>query len=328
MKLSIEPYDRRHQQRWDEFVRTSKNGTFLFYRGYMEYHRDRFVDASLLIFDDHGELLSLLPANRDGAHLVSHGGLTYGGFIVGDALKVVAAIEMFDAVLAYASASGIRRLTYKTIPHIYDRRPAGETAFALGVIGGRLVRRHLLSVVSPAAGSRVERRRLRSIKRATGAGLTVTLTDRYPEFWPVLEANLVEVHGVRPVHTLDEILLLHGRFPSHIKLFCTFEGPAIIAGVVIYESDMVAHVQYVGSSSRGRKLGAVDLIYHWLLTDYYRRKPYLDFGNSFGTGLGSLNLGVLEFKESLGGRAVIHDFYELDLGGRFVDPGSADPLRV
>ena len=45
------------------FLDTPKNATFLFRRDYMDYHRDRFADHSLMIF--RGEkLAALLPANR------------------------------------------------------------------------------------------------------------------------------------------------------------------------------------------------------------------------------------------------------------------------
>ena len=47
---------------WNEFVMTSKNGTFLFHRDYMDYHKDRFEDFSLLVFCNN-KLVSILPAN-------------------------------------------------------------------------------------------------------------------------------------------------------------------------------------------------------------------------------------------------------------------------
>ena len=39
-------------QVWDDFVRRSKNATFLHLRNYMDYHRDRFVDHSLLFYQN------------------------------------------------------------------------------------------------------------------------------------------------------------------------------------------------------------------------------------------------------------------------------------
>ena len=79
--LRVERYTADRGEEWNEFVRRSKNGTFLFERGYMEYHGDRFVDCSLIVRDDRGRLIALLPASRHDDALVSHGGLTYGGFV-------------------------------------------------------------------------------------------------------------------------------------------------------------------------------------------------------------------------------------------------------
>ena len=49
---------------WNRFVATSKNGTFLFFRDYMDYHADRFRDHSLMFYRD-GGLFALLPANEE-----------------------------------------------------------------------------------------------------------------------------------------------------------------------------------------------------------------------------------------------------------------------
>ncbi|MGG6545868.1 UNVERIFIED_CONTAM: GNAT family N-acetyltransferase, partial [Prevotella sp. 15_C9] len=39
-------YSAGDKERWDRFVRRSKNGTFLMQRDYMDYHADRFQDCS------------------------------------------------------------------------------------------------------------------------------------------------------------------------------------------------------------------------------------------------------------------------------------------
>lgn len=45
-------YEEGYAATWDQFVRESRNGTFLFQRPFMEYHKDRFEDASLLFLDE------------------------------------------------------------------------------------------------------------------------------------------------------------------------------------------------------------------------------------------------------------------------------------
>ena len=37
-------YTADRELEWNDFVGQSKNATFLFYRGYMDYHADRFAD--------------------------------------------------------------------------------------------------------------------------------------------------------------------------------------------------------------------------------------------------------------------------------------------
>ena len=99
------------------------------------------------------------------------------------------------------------------------------------------------------------------------------------------------------------------------------------AGVIIYESRHVAHAQYIGTSSEGRKTGALDLIIEYLINDYYAAKPYFDFGISTEDGGRYLNTGLVENKQSYGARAIVHDFYELeipsDFGGVVYEPFDA-----
>ena len=50
-----------------------------------------------------------------------------------------------------------------------------------------------------------------------------------------------------------------------------------------------------------------------LLNETYAGLDYFDFGISTEDGGQTLNVGLVENKESYGARAVAYDFYELDL---------------
>ena len=80
-RIEIQQYIPALQPEWDCFIANSRNGTFLFFRNYMDYHSDRFIDNSLL-FRYKGKLIAVLPANREGDVLWSHQGLTYGGLVL------------------------------------------------------------------------------------------------------------------------------------------------------------------------------------------------------------------------------------------------------
>ena len=80
--VSLRRYTASDAPQWDRFVEDSKNGTFLFLRGYMDYHSNRFTDHSLMFYDEKQRLIALLPANEKDGILYSHQGLTYGGLVI------------------------------------------------------------------------------------------------------------------------------------------------------------------------------------------------------------------------------------------------------
>src|SRR5690554_3276759 len=79
MSFEIRKYSSADASLWDAFVKSAWNGVFLFERGFMDYHADRFEDFSLLAFSG-DKLKAVLPANRRDEVLHSHQGLTYGGW--------------------------------------------------------------------------------------------------------------------------------------------------------------------------------------------------------------------------------------------------------
>lgn len=64
----------------------------------MEYHNDRFVDHSLLIHDDRNRLLAVLPAYQKDKVFASHQGLTYGGIITAETMKVPLMLQIANHV--------------------------------------------------------------------------------------------------------------------------------------------------------------------------------------------------------------------------------------
>lgn len=311
--LTVSRYTPECKQDWDALVSSARNGVFLFYRDYLEYHADRFVDHSLL-FHHEGRLEAVLPAtlHDSGRTLVSHGGLTFGGVVSGPTMTAGRMLELFAALGPYLRAAGVGRLLYKAVPHIYHDVPAEEDSYALFRAGARLVRRDVSCTVALARRLPFQERRRRGVKKARASAVSVRADGDLGAFWAILEENLRSRHGVRPVHSLEEIRLLRERFPENIKLFAAYRGEDLLAGVVVYESRRVAHAQYIAAGEEGKRLGALDLVFDHLLSEHYRGHDYFDFGISTLEGGKVLNVGLAEQKEGFGGRAVVHDFYEWD----------------
>jgi hypothetical protein len=152
------------REEWDAFVGNSKNGTFLLRRGYMEYHAERFEDASLMVRVD-GALAALLPAHRVGTQLHSHQGLTYGGFVVSPHMTTPVMLDVFAALMDYLRRRCVAEFVYKAIPHIYHRLPAEEDRYALFRANAVLYRRDLLSSIDMARRPTPQYRRRRGAVR-------------------------------------------------------------------------------------------------------------------------------------------------------------------
>lgn len=312
-EFTIVRYTRELERVWDDFVSRSKNGTFLFFRRYMDYHADRFCDCSLLIYQN-GKLLALLPGHIRGTVYASHNGLTYGGFVTGD-LSSNRFFRIFVEVVRFLRVQmGIASMVYRPVPYIYHRSPAQEDLYALFRMNARLTERKISTVVDPACPVAVRPSRGQHARQAIRHGFRLCEDTCFEAFWPVLEQNLHDRHQAVPVHSLAEIRLLHDRLPEHIRLFRVLDtDDRTVAGSVMYVSATVAHAQYTASTPEGRRWGAVDLLYSQLIFDTFRAWRYFDFGVSVEQGGRVLNEGLLAQKEDFGGRAVMYDTYELDL---------------
>jgi hypothetical protein len=279
----------------------------------MDYHRDRFQDYSLLIRDEKGKLQALLPANRHDNTVSSHGGLTYGGFIINSSMKAANLLEIFDNTLTYLRQNEFVNFIYKTVPYIYHQVPAEEDRYALFLCNATMVRRGLLTVVSKDYTVPFQERRWRGVQKALKNNLEVRCTNDFETFWEILTTNLKLTYNTSPVHSLKEICLLHSRFPNNIKLYGCYQDNTMVSGVVIYESSKVAHVQYIAASPKGKELSSLDLVFHELLNSVYKSKPFFDFGTSDEKNGYYLNRGLLEHKEGFGARMMVHDHYQIYL---------------
>lgn len=310
----IVEYEGRWRRRWDDFVDASRNATFLFKRGYMDYHSDRFADFSMMAFK--GErLLALLPANitPDGV-LHSHQGLTYGGWILPVShLDCVSMSAMWRVWLEYCREAGVKAIDYKPLPYIYSRMPSQEDRYLLFQGGARLDSVTISSAISLADNPGFNALQRRHLRRASALGVEIRETDDVRSFMDLTSRCLAERHSVRPVHTPEEMELLKSRFPEEIRIFGAFADGVMHAGVMVYDASVVAHCQYIATTPRGREENMLTLLFSYLINEAYVGKSYFDFGISTEEGGKVLNEGLYRQKASLGASGVECPRYTIEL---------------
>jgi len=278
----------------------------------MDYHADRFTDHSLMVYR-RNKLYALLPGNRTGDTFYSHQGLTYGGLIMSDKTVAADVVQIFRLLNDLLRQEGIRKVIYKAIPWIYHRQPSDEDLYAVVEVCGATVSRGLSSAVSRDHLNKWYRIRESGAKYARKMGLTIQETDDYKPFWQVLSNNLRERYGLLPVHTVEEIELLHRCMPDHIRLIVVKEGSETVGGTVLYVSDRVVHSQYIAASPRGKQIHALDLLFDVVIRQALASHAYFDFGISTERHGTYLNEQLIYQKEGFGGRGVCYDWYEWKL---------------
>ncbi|MBL4759583.1 MAG: GNAT family N-acetyltransferase [Mariprofundaceae bacterium] len=311
----IDKYLGSNKVLWNDFVAKAKNSHFFFHRDYMEYHADRFEDHSLMVYNDKNKLIALLPANVKGGVLYSHQGLTFGGLLTDASMRTEMVLDIFESIQHYCRELGVLKLVYKCIPHIYHRIPSEEDRYALFRMGAQLVRRDVSASINLMEVVRYSKGRKWTVNKSKKEGLTVQESQDLSSFWTLLDDTIMKQHAAKPVHTLEEMEGLLGRFPDHIRLFTVHKDEQLVAGSLMYENQHIVHTQYLANSDEGRDLGALDFLLDYLIKDKYKDKRWFDFGISNEEQGRVLNAGLMAQKEGFGARAVVHDFYELDMSG-------------
>ena len=308
--ITVIRYSVDKKQLWDDFIVDAKNSTFLFIRNYLDYHSDRFLDHSLMFYYD-GVLIAVLPASQHGNELQSHGGLTYGGLIMSVSCTVQLVIDIFTSLKTYCLENEIKSLLYKRVPYIYHKYPSDEDLYALFRLDANLIRRDIASTIFIPSMIRFSERRRRGCKRASKSGLIVKQSYDYENYISILCDVLEKYHNSKPVHTSNELKMLAECFPKNIKLYSAFKDDVMLAGVVVYETETVAHAQYIANSDIGRKCGALDCVMDYLIHQIYKDKIFFDFGISTEDNGRYLNNGLITQKQEFGGRGVAYDFYKI-----------------
>lgn len=309
---TVKRYEKNDYTDWNAFIGQAKNATFLFHRDFMEYHSDRFQDYSLVVLDGE-KWVAVLPANVVGNEVFSHQGLSYGGLVYNEKVKLASVIAIFKSVLSFLNANKKEKLQLKLIPSIYHQKPAEELNYALFLAEAQLIRRDTLAVLDLSQQNNLSKLRKRSIQKGISYDFRMKEVDDFEDFWnEILIPNLAQKHQAKPVHSLEEITKLKALFPENIRQFNVYENGIIVAGTTIFETSTVAHSQYISGKEDKNELGGLDFLFHHLITQVFQNKRFFDFGISNENQGRKLNNGLSYWKESFGASTIVQDFYEVE----------------
>lgn len=282
--ITVKRYTQKDESGWNTFVDRSANGTFILNRRYMDYHRDRFADHSLLLYQNQ-KCIGVFPANEEKKHIFSHGGLTYGGLIVGPDTKLAATLTCIHGVLKYYNQKGFTTMSYKPVPTFFHTTPYMQDLYALFIAKSTCMAFNA-GFAMDVSHVTVPKNGRYMIAKAQRNTVQIVRASTCRAFWSeILVPHLAKKFHAAPVHTMEEIERLRKQFPANILQYHAVLGGTIVAGATIYKDRGVAHCQYIASSDTGRKTGANDYLMWYLITREFTNLRYVSFGTAISPGL-------------------------------------------
>ena len=297
---------------WNAFIAQAKNATFLFHRDFMEYHRDRFDDYSLVVTENE-KWVAVLPANALGNEIHSHQGLSYGGLLVLPGIRTADYFGILSGIGDFLTAQGFLKLHLKILPRIYEQTFSDEMAQALFVINAQQTRSDLYLVVDKNQPYLPNRNRNRALKVAQDLGIEIKEETQYDSFWnEVLTPNLQQRFGVNPVHSLAEMTQLAAAFPDQIKLFNAYLDGILKAGCVLFVMNNVVHFQYSSGTDDRMHTAALDVLFDYVIQRYHPTH-HVSFGNVSEQNGMKINQGLAYWKESFGAKPIVQQYFTIHL---------------
>jgi len=215
--------------------------------------------------------------------------------------------------LNYYQSVQVEQLVFKPAPRFYDPIQTDEVMYCLFLSGASLIGRNTAIIIDMQNKFPYQERRIRSVKKAIKTDVKIKQDSSFDFFWKqILIPNLQNRFGVLPVHSLDEISSLAEKNQNCIKQYNAYLDGVLMAGVTVFETQLVAHAQYISASDEGRKNGSLDLLFYSLIEDIYKEKKYFDFGICNEQNGYYLNQGLLDWKEGFGARTICHDIYAVN----------------
>ena len=321
---------------WDDFVRNkSRNGNIFHEISFLSYHGERFEDCSVLIFNEtKSKILAVIPAaikrEQNKVGIVSHPGSTYGGLVFNDKIKTRDLKTVIDALIKYYYKCYNADFIQMTLAENFHTNDFFEVmTFLLWHRGFKIVSkeascaRYLQVEDFYPKFSRSTRNLVNQfLKKNSDVAIHFDVEDLTIPY-QIIEKNLL-LHGTKPTHTLDELLLLKHKLKTRLKCFTASKDGNIVATIVVFElNNKVVHDFY--NAQNYEYNDATILRYLFLrVFQYYRDRNYLYFNFGISSRDKWIKWGILEYKEQFGSEVLTRDTWILEnLNGDWPYDGQA-----
>ena len=321
MEVEVKPYDESASAAWDNFVRNdSRNGTIFHERNFLSYHQDgKFEDKSILLYIK-DKLSAVIPAaciktDNDRKTIVSHPGSSAGGIVFHKKANLKNVLDILETTISYYRANLIDSVEFRLGEPIFSYPSHDELTYLLWYKGFKIRTREISSCIRLDAkdwayfGHERNQRYARSLGKT---GIVIKQVETVDSLYPIIEKNLFERYNKHPTHTQSELENLKKKYPDKIDFWVVELNGSILAGAVIFSVNKFAlHDFYHTVNYDFNKEHALTyLLYN--LYEHYQKQGYTWFNFGISSRDDEIKWNILQFKESVGGRATFRENWILE----------------
>ena len=297
-----------HQKIWDEYVKTSNNGTIFHERKFLSYHKDRDFDDSSLIFYEKNTIKALFSGAVIDKKLISHPGASFGGFVYND-MTFQASRDLIALLIEFCKKNGLNEITIIPTPFVYYNTYNEAMEYSLFHMGFQIKEYYISSFVDLKIDllSQIHNRKKRYIRKIEN-DVTICESDNFDIFYPILIENKLK-HKTKPTHSLEELKILAKLFPKRIKLLLSFYEKKVIGGSLIFitnSNSCILFYNMIDYNYKDLQVSSLQ-IYESLKWALKNNLKYFDIGVSqlYQNDKIIPHESLIRFKEQFGSKAMI-----------------------
>ncbi len=308
---------------WNDFLSSSYN---MFYdRKFLDYNNvfNKDIKWHHLMFKDKNKVHAIINGNertdKDGKIYVSCDGVSFGGFIFGDKVKISEMIEILKEFKKYLKDNGFVRCILRTPPNLYQTKFNEEYEYAMLLEGFQVNKYSITNIIdlNQFEFEKLKNSKKRSIQKSA-RNISVELIENnvsersLKEFYDILHNNR-ELKNVKPTHSLSELVFLKNNLPERVILFAAKIDRKIVGVCTLFlvKKDVVLNF-YLAADEEHKKDRVSDyLLYNSIEWSKENKFRLYDIGTS---NVGNVMLqGLFDFKKKFMADGFLRKSYSINL---------------
>lgn len=276
-----------------------------------------------LMFKDKNKILAIINGNertdKDEKIYVSCDGVSFGGFIFSDRVRISDMINILKEFKIYLQANGFNKCVIRNSPCLYQSNVNEEYEYAMLLEGFQVNKYSITNIIDLYLFEfeKLKNSKKRSIQKSS-RNIQVELIDNnvtersLKEFYDILHNNR-ELKNVTPTHSLPELVFLKNNLPERIILFSAKVDRKVVGVCTLFlvKNDVVLNF-YLAADEEHKKDRVSDYLLYssieWSKKNKYR---LYDIGTS---SVGNVLLqGLFDFKKKFMADGFLRKSYSINL---------------